>query len=255
MATKGHAPASRGYDSWLGYWHHANNYWSFGEGSCPSENNSSLQLDSRVFEQGTMIRDLWRYDRSLSKNTSNDVHSIDDIGAPAVDLQNQNFCRQSKQKDNNFSCVYEEQIILDRVLEIIHSHGKHIRSVTRSLNSTNLTGLNSGKHVVLQNNTPLFLLWSSHLVHMPLEAPTSYIDQFRHVNSTRRRMMRAMTKFLDDAIGLVVQALKDEEMYDDTLIVAHADNGGEIMFAGLCGGNNWPLRGGEDLVLYHVSLD
>ena len=29
------------------------------------------------------------------------------------------------------------------------------------------------------------------------------------------------------------------------LVVFHADNGGEILGAGVCGGNNWPLRGGK----------
>ena len=33
-------------------------------------------------------------------------------------------------------------------------------------------------------------------------------------------------------------------LYDDTLIVLHADNGGEIMTT-FCGGNNYPLRGGK----------
>ena len=33
-------------------------------------------------------------------------------------------------------------------------------------------------------------------------------------------------------------------LYDDTLIVLHADNGGEIMTS-FCGGNNYPLRGGK----------
>ena len=28
MATPMHAPQARGYDSWLGYWHHANDYYS-----------------------------------------------------------------------------------------------------------------------------------------------------------------------------------------------------------------------------------
>ena len=29
MATKYHMPNSKGYDSWLGYWHHSNDHWSF----------------------------------------------------------------------------------------------------------------------------------------------------------------------------------------------------------------------------------
>lgn len=28
MATEQHSPWSRGYDTWLGYWHHSNDYWT-----------------------------------------------------------------------------------------------------------------------------------------------------------------------------------------------------------------------------------
>ena len=35
-------------------------------------------------------------------------------------------------------------------------------------------------------------------------------------------------------------------MWNDSLVVFHSDNGGEIMAKGICGGNNWPLRGGQD---------
>lgn len=28
MATEKHSPWSRGYETWLGYWHHSNDYWS-----------------------------------------------------------------------------------------------------------------------------------------------------------------------------------------------------------------------------------
>ena len=34
-------------------------------------------------------------------------------------------------------------------------------------------------------------------------------------------------------------------MWDNSLVVFHSDNGGEIIFKGICGGNNWPLRGGK----------
>ena len=34
MASEAHHPRARGYDSWTGYWHHANDYWSMSTGSC-----------------------------------------------------------------------------------------------------------------------------------------------------------------------------------------------------------------------------
>ena len=34
MATRAHTPRGRGYDTWLGYYHHANDYWSQEIESC-----------------------------------------------------------------------------------------------------------------------------------------------------------------------------------------------------------------------------
>jgi len=34
MATERHSPSARGYGNWLGYWHHANDYWTLEEEDC-----------------------------------------------------------------------------------------------------------------------------------------------------------------------------------------------------------------------------
>lgn len=48
-----------------------------------------------------------------------------------------------------------------------------------------------------------------------------------------------MISALDHAVDLVVQSLKANNFYDNTIIVFTTDNGGAINM----GGNNWPLRG------------
>ncbi|KAK3108925.1 hypothetical protein FSP39_018823 [Pinctada imbricata] len=50
-----------------------------------------------------------------------------------------------------------------------------------------------------------------------------------------------MVTAMDEAIGNITQALKDRNMFDDTLILFTADNGGWPTFAG----NNYPLRGSK----------
>ena len=47
----------------------------------------------------------------------------------------------------------------------------------------------------------------------------------------------SLVKVLDDGIRNVTDALKSAGMYDETLVVAHSDNGG------VGGGNNYPMRG------------
>ena len=65
------------------------------------------------------------------------------------------------------------------------------------------------------------------------------------IDDKYRRLMHAMTAYLDHELGRVVDLLQTRGMWNDTLLVFHADNGGEIMAAGICGGNNWPLTGGK----------
>jgi arylsulfatase I/J len=84
-----------------------------------------------------------------------------------------------------------------------------------------------------------------HLVHMPLQVPDAWLANFSHIDDNYRRLMHAMAAYLDNDVGLVVAELKDRGYWDNTLVIFHADNGGEIMGAGICGGNNWPLRGGK----------
>ena len=81
--------------------------------------------------------------------------------------------------------------------------------------------------------------------HFPLQAPQEYLDEFAFVDDLERRAMRAMVHYMDHAIGQVVDAAKDLGLWDNMVVVVHSDNGGEIIFEGTCGGNNWPLRGGK----------
>merc|ERR1719305_2021192 len=54
-----------------------------------------------------------------------------------------------------------------------------------------------------------------------------------------------MVYFVDEMIGNVVQKLKADGLWENTLIVAHADNGGPIYSDGAAGANNYPLKGGK----------
>lgn len=189
MATEFHSPKHRGYESWLGYWHHSNDYWNF------------LADDSKCGLK--KLPDLWRQNATDS--------------GPAFDLANGPHCSQSNQHPAGERCVYEEALFTERVKEVIHDH---------------------------DTDDPLFLFWSMHLVHMPLQVPEAYLAKFAHVDDSYRRSMHAMSNYLDDELGEVIEALKQKGMWEDTLVVFHADNGGEIL-ADFCAGNNYPLRGGK----------
>ncbi|XP_059143573.1 arylsulfatase B-like [Physella acuta] len=89
--------------------------------------------------------------------------------------------------------------------------------------------------------TPLFLYLPFQNVHEPLEVPENFSNLYPNIKDVNRRTFSGMVTALDAAVGQVVKALKDRGLYDDTLIVFTADNGGWVPY----GGNNLPLRGGK----------
>lgn len=62
--------------------------------------------------------------------------------------------------------------------------------------------------------------------------------------------MAAMATDLDTELGRVVEALQKESMWDNTLLVLVADNGGPPYVAN----SNWPMRGGDLLVIASLRL-
>ena len=58
--------------------------------------------------------------------------------------------------------------------------------------------------------------------------------------------MCAMAAFMDEGVGNVTQALKDAGMFDDTLIIFSADNGGPTNLNEGTESNNYPMRGGKN---------
>ena len=178
MATIQHTPIGRGFDSWLGYFHHANDYFTEG---LPLKAIGKLNI---CFNQ---FKDLWGPFQGPAKNYTG-------------------------------KGIYEEEIFTNRTLAVIKSH---------------------------DISSPLFLVHSFHLVHTPLEVPTSYLSRFSFIDNEQRKHYSAMTSYMDDQIGIFVKALKakGEDFFNNTLIIFFADNGGAIYNP--AGGNNHPLKGGK----------
>ena len=86
---------------------------------------------------------------------------------------------------------------------------------------------------------PWFTYLSFQSVHDPLQVPHTYKQNVCQYKDTSRYFYSAMVSSLDHSMDLVVQALKANNMYDNTIIVFTTDNGGAVQY----GGNNMPLRG------------
>jgi arylsulfatase A-like enzyme len=87
---------------------------------------------------------------------------------------------------------------------------------------------------------PFFLYWASPIPHVPLQAPKRWVDYYmqkfgdeppylgeKSYFPTRypHASYAAMISFLDEQIGRLVEKLKQDGLYDNTLIIFTSDNG------------------------------
>ena len=88
---------------------------------------------------------------------------------------------------------------------------------------------------------PLFIYLALQSVHNPLQVPDEYVNMYKNISVNERRIFSGMVTAMDDAIGEVVEALKESDLYNNTIIIFSSDNGGTPVF----GGNNYPLKGSK----------
>ena len=88
---------------------------------------------------------------------------------------------------------------------------------------------------------PLFLYLPHLAVHGPLQVTQKYYDRFPHIKDESSRIYAAMTSALDDGIGEVLDALEQNGLDDNTLVIFTSDNGAGV--ADYC--SNEPLRLGK----------
>jgi arylsulfatase A-like enzyme len=92
---------------------------------------------------------------------------------------------------------------------------------------------------------PFFLYLAFNAVHAPLEATGRHLDRFPGITDRNRRVYAAMLAAMDDAIGRVLEALKQIGQEDRTLVIFHNDNGGPTTRNAVNGSRNTPLRGSK----------
>lgn len=127
-------------------------------------------------------------------------------------------------QENQTKCIYEEYLFRDRVISAIEQ-----RTAAK----------------------PLFIFWSLHLVHDPYELPDEHLAKWSHIDSEVHRFYYGMVSFMDEEVGLVMDKLKSEGIWHNTLVILHSDNGGDFTRDGESlntdhGANNYPLRGGKN---------
>mmetsp|Transcript_23658 Transcript_23658/g.55156 ORF Transcript_23658/g.55156 Transcript_23658/m.55156 type:complete len:703 (-) Transcript_23658:83-2191(-) len=224
-ATPEHTPWGRGFDSFVGYLQHANDYWQEGISfTCTGEIDVCMDkfVDFHVYNdtfRGGVTTEIAKefgcfMDTAYNQSRTTGLQpQISPIGCV-----NSSYCLPE-------SC-YEEAMLRERAIQIIKGH---------------------------DTSSPLFLFLTTHLLHTPLQVPEAYLKKVdkrvaelggEPIDSENRRLYAAMTMYLDDTVGAVVQAMKAKKgMWENTLVIFTSDNGGPIYEPGSA--NNYPLKGGK----------
>jgi len=88
---------------------------------------------------------------------------------------------------------------------------------------------------------PFFLYIPFNAVHTPLQVPQRYLKPYSELKG-KRKLLAGMLSALDEAVGRIVEAIKDKGLYSRTLFIFSSDNGG---FAPGRVTDNGPLRAGK----------
>lgn len=210
MATPEHTPHGRGYDSWLGYFQHANDYWTKGGNlQATGELDNCLNSFTDFFQASKVYRGGVRRSSWLSSE-----------------------CNESTERDPP---CYEEHIFKRHAIETILAHN--------TSDKEHPLFMFYAFHLV---HTPLQVPIAT---IQDLEQRV-WKEGGGNFSSSNRRLSAAMVLYMDQTVGELVAALKAKSIYEDTLIVFISDNGGPIYEPGsannypLRGGKFSDMEGG-----------
>ncbi|MBC2595227.1 sulfatase-like hydrolase/transferase [Ruficoccus amylovorans] len=123
------------------------------------------------------------------------------------------------------------------------------RNVEKTQYMTDDFGERAAAFIEENRGDPFFLYLAFSAVHLPLEATEKYIEPYNHIKDRSRRTYAAMTTAMDINIGLVLDALRKNGLYENTLVFFVSDNGGFPRFWA----SNAPFQGGK-YVLYEGGI-
>jgi arylsulfatase A-like enzyme len=109
---------------------------------------------------------------------------------------------------------------------------------------------NEACNFITENSSaPFFLNLWFYSVHTPLQAKKDKIDYFASIVDSsklqKNPVYASMVSHVDDAVGKIINTLKEKGLYDNTIIILTSDNGGLIGKGKKKVTNNAPLRSGK----------
>ncbi|KAH9369668.1 hypothetical protein HPB48_007635 [Haemaphysalis longicornis] len=126
---------------------------------------------------------------------------------------------------------------------------KPLRNETGRYSTTVFT--QEAKRLIKERDSskPFFLYLSHQAPHggieVPLVAPIENIEKFPYIGEKNRTIYAGMMDALDESVGDVIEALQEEHMLENCVLVFSSDNGGIPWGEHASRGFNWPLRGAK----------
>ncbi len=91
---------------------------------------------------------------------------------------------------------------------------------------TTVLGDESAAFIHRNREQPWLLYAAFNAPHTPLQATPELLERVKHIGDKKRRIYAAMIVGMDDAIGRILQQLRDDSLEERTLIFFLSDNGG-----------------------------
>ena len=107
------------------------------------------------------------------------------------------------------------------------------------------------KFIDNNSNKPFFLYLPYNAPHGPIQAPEKYVDRFPQIKNMQRRVYAGMISSMDDGVGKIISKLKEEKIYENTIIIFLSDIGGPNKNGRV---DNFPFSGFKGSDLYEGGI-
>ena len=189
----------------------------------------------RFFGYVSHDNDYWTYRCSYGVPRCVDLVRDDDFAANDLNSLDGSCKPSTRSRPRNTSkyCMYIDDRFENEVARILDGH-----------TSEQPRG-KKGRRTVHPLPRPLFLFWSMHSVHSPIQPSHSALLEVDSMDAAATctrpgseiRDNQAMIRDMDARVGRVMGRVKSLDMWDDTLVIFSSDNGGAER------ANNAPLTG------------
>lgn len=102
------------------------------------------------------------------------------------------------------------------------------------------------KFIHTEKDRPFFLFLPYNIPHYPLQPAIATFKRYDHISDPARRFYAAFVTVMDECIGRVLQAVGEDGLTEDTIVIFLSDHGHSVEADAMGGGGrSAPFRGGK----------